>query len=62
MNVLLPSLRYLYSRLPKTYYLEPGQLQHVTCSLGYTDDLADEGKIAAAVGAAHDEWPQRKSA
>ena len=62
MNVLLPSLRYLYSRLPKTYYPEPGQLQHVTCSLGYTDDLADEGKIAAVVAVARAGWPRWRTA
>jgi hypothetical protein len=55
---LLSAIRDLYSRLPETYYLEPWELQHVLFSLGYTDDLADEGEIAAAVEVARQDWPQ----
>ncbi len=55
---LLPAVRDLYSRLPETYHLEPWELQHVLFSLGYTDDLADEGEIAAAVEVARTDWPQ----
>jgi hypothetical protein len=43
---LLPAVRDLYSRVSETYHLEPWELQHVLFSLGYTDDLADEGEIA----------------
>jgi hypothetical protein len=46
---LLAAVRQLYSRLPETYYREPWELQHVLFSLGYTDELADEAEIAAAI-------------
>ena len=59
---LLPAIRDLYSRLPETYHREPWELQHVLFSLGYTDDLADEGEIAAAVEVARSDWPQWRPA
>ena len=59
---LLPALRDLYSRLPETYLLEPWELQHVLFSLGYTDDLADEAEIAAAVEVARGDWLQWRAA
>jgi len=59
---LLPAVRGLYSRLPETYHLEPWELQHVLFSLGYTDDLADEAEIAAAVEVARADWPQWRAA
>ena len=59
---LLASVRDLYSRLPETYHLEPWELQHVLYSLGYTDDLADEAQIAAAVEVARGDWPQWRAA
>jgi hypothetical protein len=59
---LLPAIRDLYSRLPETYHLEPWELQHVLFSLGYTDDLADEAEIAAAVEVAGTDWPQWRAA
>jgi hypothetical protein len=59
---LLPVLRDLYSRLPETYHLQPWELQHVLFSLGYTDDLDDEAKIAAAVEVARTDWPQWRPA
>ena len=59
---LLPALRDLYSRLPETYHLEPWELQHILFSLGYTDDLADEAEIAAAVEVARGDWPQWSAA
>jgi hypothetical protein len=55
---LLPAIRDLYSRLPETYHLEPWELQHILFSLGYTDDLADEAEIAAAVEVARGDYPQ----
>ena len=55
-HCLLASTRELYSRLPETRYLEPWELQHVLFSLGYTDGLADEGKIAAAISVARTDW------
>ncbi len=54
---LLPAVRDLYSRLPETYVLEPWELVHVLFSLGYTDDLADEAEVAAAVEVARGDWP-----
>jgi hypothetical protein len=59
---LLPAVRDLYSRLPETYHLQPWELQHVLFSLGYTDDLADEAEIAAAVEVARSDWPQWRAA
>lgn len=59
---LLPAVRDLYSRLPETYVLEPWELAHVLFSLGYTDDLADEAEIAAAVEVARGDWPQWRAA
>ena len=46
---LLPALRGLYSRLPEMYHRQPWELQHVLFSLGYTDALAGEAEITAAV-------------
>jgi hypothetical protein len=46
---LLASIRELYSRLPETRDLEAWELQHVLWSLGYTDGLAPEAEIAAAI-------------
>ncbi len=59
---LLPAVRDLYSRLPETYVLEPWELVHVLYSLGYTDDLADEAQVAAAVEVARTDWPQWRAA
>ena len=58
MNVyLVAPIRDLYSRLPEMYYRQPWELQHVLFSLGYTDGLADEAEIAAAVEVARGDWP-----
>jgi hypothetical protein len=57
-QILPPAIRDLYSRLPEMYYREPWELQHVLFSLGYTNDLADEAEIAAAVEVARGNWPQ----
>jgi hypothetical protein len=59
---LLPAIRELYSRHSEYFHHEPWELQHVLFSLGYVDDLADEGEIAAAVGVARTNWPQWKGA
>ena len=59
---LLPALRDLYSRLPEMYYRQPWELQHVLFSLGYTDDLADVGEIAAAVEVARGDRPRWSAA
>jgi hypothetical protein len=59
---LLPAVRDLYSRLPEMYYRQPWELQMVLYSLGYTDDLADEAEIAAAVEVARGDYPQWRPA
>jgi hypothetical protein len=59
---LLPAVRDLYSRLPETYHLKPWELQHVLFSLGYTDDLADEEEIVAAVEVVRMDWSHWRAA
>jgi hypothetical protein len=59
---LLPSIRKLYGRLPETHYLRAWELQHVLFSLGYTDNLADEPEIAAAVEVAQEDWSDLRAA
>ncbi len=58
MSALLPAVRDLYRRQPEAYYLEPWELQSLLWSLGYTEDLADEAEITAAVGVARWDWTQ----
>ena len=53
---LLASIRELYSRLPETRYLEPYELQSPLWLLRYTDDLAPEVEIAAAVEVARGDF------
>ena len=53
---LLAAVRELYSRLPQARCLDAWELQHVLYSLKYTDDLADEGEIAAAIQVARTDW------
>ncbi len=62
MSALLPAVRDLYSRHPEAVYLEPWELQSMLWSLGYTEDLADEAEIAAAVEVARLDWPQWRAA
>jgi hypothetical protein len=59
---LLPAIRSLYSKHPEMYGLEAWELQSALFVLGYTDDLADEAEIAAAVEAARQDWPQWRAA
>jgi hypothetical protein len=53
---LLPRVRELYSRLPETRDLEAWELQQVLWSLGYTDELAPEVDIAAAIEVARTDF------
>jgi hypothetical protein len=53
---LLAAIRELYSRLPETRTLEPYELQGTLWLLGYTDDLAPEAEIAAAVEVARGDF------
>ena len=49
---LLASIRELYSRLPETRDLEAWELQHVLWFFRYTDGLAPEADIEAAIAVA----------
>ncbi len=62
MSTLLPLIRDLYSRHPEAFYLQPYELQSLLWSLVYTEELADEGEIAAAVEVARLDWPQWRAA
>ena len=46
---LLASVRELYSRLPEARTLEPYELQGTLWLLHYTNELAHEAEIAAAM-------------
>jgi hypothetical protein len=59
---LLPALRNLYSRQPEYWHHEPWELQWLLYALNYTDGLADEAEIAAAVEVARGDYPQWGSA
>jgi len=59
---LLPTIRELYSRWPEFFQHEPWELQRVLFSLGYVDDLADQGEIAGAIGVASGDYPQWRPA
>jgi len=50
----VPALvRELYSRFPEAHTLEPYELQGTLWLLRYTDELLDEGELAAAIEVAH---------
>ncbi len=53
---LLVSIRELYSRRPETRFREAWEMQHILFSLGYTDGLADEAEIAAAIEVARTDF------
>ena len=53
---LLASTRELYSRLPEAFFLEAWELQHLLFSLGYSDGLAPEAEIAAAMDVARGDY------
>jgi len=59
---LLLAIRNLYCRHPEYFHHEPWELVHVLYSLNYTDDLADEAEISAAVEVARTDWPQWRPA
>jgi hypothetical protein len=59
---LLPAIRDLYSRQPEYRHLQPWELQWLLYALTYTDDLADEAEIAAAVEVARGDYPQWRAA
>jgi hypothetical protein len=53
---LLPLIRDLFSRRPEVHTLEPWHLAWVLFAFGYTDELEDEGEIAAATEVARTDW------
>ena len=53
---VLAMLRELYSKHPEARYREPYELQSLLWSLGYADELLDEGEIAAAVEVARTDF------
>jgi len=55
---LLPAICDLYSRQPEYRHLQPWELQWVLYALNYTDELEDEGEIAAGVEVARQAWTQ----
>ena len=59
---LLVAIRNLYPRHPEYFHHKPWELVHVLYSLNYTDDLADEVEISAAVEVARTDWPQWRPA
>jgi hypothetical protein len=59
---LLPAIRDLYSRHPEYLDHEAWELVHVLYSLNYTDDLAGEAEISAAVEVARTDYPQWRPA
>jgi hypothetical protein len=59
---LLPAIRELYSRRPEYFHHQAWELVHVLYSLNYTEDLADEAEISAAVEVARSDWPKWRAA
>jgi hypothetical protein len=55
---LLPAIRDLYSRHPECWHHETWELQWMLYAPKYTDELEEEGVIAAAVEVAHQDWAQ----
>jgi hypothetical protein len=59
----VPALvRELCSRLPEARTLEPYELQGMLWLLRYTDELLDEGELAAALEVARTDWNPDKGA
>jgi hypothetical protein len=59
---LLPAIRELYCRRPEYFHHQAWELVHDLYSLNYTDDLADEAEISAAVEVARGDYPQWRPA
>jgi hypothetical protein len=53
---ILPMVRDLYSKHPEFRHHEAWELTHVLFSLGYTDELLDEGEIQAAIEVARTDY------
>lgn len=61
---IVPMLEDLYERLPETRRRTPFELSCYLWSLGYADDLLDEGEIGRAEKLAllRQAWPRRGAA
>jgi hypothetical protein len=59
---LVATLRDLHRRRPGTRHLQPWELQWILYALNYTDELENEGEIAAAVEVARQAWTQWRAA
>jgi hypothetical protein len=59
---LLPAIGDIFSKHPEYWHHESWELAHVLFSPNYTDDLADEAEIAAAVEVARGDYPQWRPA
>jgi hypothetical protein len=59
---LLLAIRDLNSRHPEYFHHEPWELQWLLYALNYTDELEDEGEIAATAEVARTDWPQWRPA
>ncbi len=55
-QAILAMVRDLYSKHPEYRHHEAWELAHVLFSLGYTDDLLDEGEIQAAIEVARTDF------
>jgi hypothetical protein len=55
---LLPLIRGLFSKHPEMLPLEAWEIQSALFVLGYTDELEDEGEIAAAAAVARSAWTE----
>jgi hypothetical protein len=53
---LLGLVRELYSHRPEAHFLEAWELQSLLFLLGYTEGLAPEAEIAAAMEVARTDW------
>jgi hypothetical protein len=53
---ILPMLRDLFSKHPEYRQHKAWELQHVLWNLGYSDELLDEGEIAAAAEVARTDF------
>jgi hypothetical protein len=53
---VLPIIRELFSRFPEYRHYQPWELQWLLFALGYTDNLASEAEIGAAVEVARDDF------
>jgi hypothetical protein len=56
---LLPLVWELFSRHPEYRHHAAWELQTLLWTLGYTDELENEGEIAAAVEVARTDWAGR---